>query len=58
MVLFLTTGVAYGIGASTGVCQWLSAAGQYKIHTVKDYLDLAEFANGCRLAVVLATLEG
>jgi hypothetical protein len=37
---------------------WLSAAGQYKIHTVKDYLDLAEFANGCRLAVVLATLEG
>jgi tripeptide aminopeptidase len=32
--------------------------GQYEIHTVKEYLDLAEFANGCRLAVALATLEG
>jgi tripeptide aminopeptidase len=33
-------------------------AGQYEIHTVKEYVDLPEFANGCRLAVVLATLEG
>jgi tripeptide aminopeptidase len=33
-------------------------AGQYEIHTVKEYVDLAEFANGCRLAVTLATLEG
>jgi tripeptide aminopeptidase len=33
-------------------------AGQYEIHTVKEYVDLAEFANGCRLAVALATLEG
>jgi tripeptide aminopeptidase len=32
-------------------------AGQYEIHTVKEYVDLAEFANGCRLAVALATLE-
>jgi tripeptide aminopeptidase len=30
--------------------------GQYEIHTVKEYVDLAEFANGCRLAVALATL--
>jgi tripeptide aminopeptidase len=33
-------------------------AGQYEIHTVNEYVDLAEFANGCRLAVALATLEG
>jgi tripeptide aminopeptidase len=33
-------------------------SGQNEIHTVKEYLDLAEFANGCRLAVALATLEG
>ena len=31
-------------------------AGQYEIHTIKEYVDLAEFANGCRLAVALATL--
>src|SRR5262249_18341750 len=33
-------------------------SGQYEIHTVKEYVDLAEFANGCRLAVALAILEG
>ncbi|MFO0911633.1 MAG: M20/M25/M40 family metallo-hydrolase [Pirellulales bacterium] len=32
-------------------------AGQYEIHTVKEYVDLDEFAQGCRLAVALATLE-
>ena len=32
--------------------------GQYEIHTVKEYVDLPEFADGCRLAVALATLEG
>ena len=32
-------------------------SGQYEIHTVKEYVDLAEFANGCRLAVALATLD-
>ncbi len=32
-------------------------AGQYEIHTIKEYVDLAEFAQGCRLAVALATLE-
>ena len=31
-------------------------AGQYDVHTIKEYVDLAEFANGCRLAVALATL--
>jgi tripeptide aminopeptidase len=31
-------------------------AGQYEIHTIKEYVDLPEFANGCRLAVALATL--
>jgi tripeptide aminopeptidase len=32
-------------------------AGQYEIHTVKEYVDLTEFAQGCRLAIALATLE-
>ena len=32
-------------------------AGQYEIHTVNEYVDLPEFAQGCRLAVKLATLE-
>lgn len=32
-------------------------AGQYEIHTVKEYVDLPEFARGCALAVALATLE-
>jgi tripeptide aminopeptidase len=32
-------------------------SGQFEIHTVHEYVDLAEFADGCRLAVVLATLE-
>ncbi len=33
-------------------------AGQNEVHTVKEYVDLPEFAVGCRLAVALATLEG
>jgi len=32
-------------------------SGQYEIHTVKEYVDLPEFAAGCRLAVALATLS-
>jgi tripeptide aminopeptidase len=32
-------------------------AGQYEIHTVKEYVNLPEFGDGCRLAVALATLE-
>lgn len=32
-------------------------AGQYEIHTIKEYVDVPEFLQGCRLAVALATLE-
>ena len=32
-------------------------AGQNEIHTVKEFVDLAEFESGCRLALVLATGE-
>ena len=32
-------------------------SGQYEIHTIKEYVDLPEFLEGCRLAVALATLE-
>ncbi len=33
------------------------AAGQAEIHTVKEYVNLPEFAVGCRIAVLLATLD-
>jgi tripeptide aminopeptidase len=33
-------------------------AGQNEIHTVKEFVDLAEYESGCRLAVALATSEG
>ena len=32
-------------------------AGQNEIHTVKEFVDLTEFENGCRLALALATGE-
>jgi tripeptide aminopeptidase len=32
-------------------------AGQRSVHTVDEHVDLAEFANGCRLALALAALE-
>lgn len=32
-------------------------AGQYEIHTVKEYVDLPEYAQGCRLAIALATMD-
>ncbi|MDX1944795.1 MAG: M20/M25/M40 family metallo-hydrolase [Pirellulaceae bacterium] len=31
-------------------------AGQYEIHTIKEYVNVPEFLQGCRLAVALATL--
>jgi tripeptide aminopeptidase len=33
-------------------------AGQYEVHTVKEYVHLPEFSAGCRLALALATFEG
>lgn len=33
------------------------AAGQAEIHTVKEYVNLPEFADGCRIAVLMATLD-
>ena len=32
-------------------------AGQAEIHTIKEYVNLPEFAKGCRLALLMATLE-
>jgi tripeptide aminopeptidase len=32
-------------------------AGQHEIHTINEYVDLDEFADGCRLAVALATFD-
>lgn len=33
------------------------SAGQAEIHTVNEYVDVPEFLTGCRLAVLLATLD-
>ncbi|MGB7161148.1 MAG: M20/M25/M40 family metallo-hydrolase [Tepidisphaeraceae bacterium] len=32
-------------------------AGQHEIHTVKEFVDIPEFVDGCRLAVAVATLD-
>ena len=40
-----------------GVPMVAIGAGQYEIHTAKEYVDLLEFAQDCRLAVALATQE-
>jgi tripeptide aminopeptidase len=32
-------------------------AGQAEIHTIKEYVNLPEFATGCRLALLLATID-
>ncbi len=41
--------VKYGVPTVT------IGAGQHEIHTVHEFVDLAQFADGCRLAVALAT---
>lgn len=33
------------------------AAGQAEIHTIKEYVNLPEFAAGCKIAVLMATLD-
>ena len=33
-------------------------AGQAEIHTIKEYVNLPEFATGCRLALLLASRSG
>src|SRR5204863_9481658 len=43
--------VKHGIPAVT------FGAGQNEIHTVKEWVDLKEFENGCRMALALATME-
>jgi tripeptide aminopeptidase len=43
--------------AGHGVPTVTLGAGQYEIHTVHEYVDLPEFALGCRLAVAIATQE-
>jgi tripeptide aminopeptidase len=39
-----------------GVSTVTIGAGQYEIHTIKEYVHLPEFSQGCRLAIELATL--
>ncbi len=40
-----------------GVPSVTIGAGQHEIHTVKEYVDLPQFFDGCRLAVALATID-
>ena len=42
--------------AKHGVPAVTIGAGQHEIHTVKEFVDLPEFARGCRLAVALAAM--
>jgi tripeptide aminopeptidase len=42
--------------AGHGVPTVTFGAGQAEIHTVHEYVDIPEFAQGCRLAVAIATL--
>ncbi len=44
--------------ATYGVPTVTIGAGQHEIHTVKEWIDLDQFDDGCRLAVALATVEG
>ncbi len=43
--------------AGHGVPTVTIGAGQHEIHTVNEYVELSEFADGCRLAIALATIE-
>lgn len=43
--------------AGRGVPTVTFGAGQAEIHTVNEYVDIPEFALGCRLAVAIATLS-
>lgn len=57
LTLFSNGGLDANWFVNHGVPTVTIGAGQYEIHTVKEYVDLPEFANGCRLAVALATFE-
>lgn len=56
-ILFSNGGLDANWLVKHGVPTVTIGAGQYEIHTVKEYVDLPEFAAGCRLAIMLATLE-
>lgn len=56
--LFSNGGLDANWFAKYGVPTVTIGAGQYEIHTVKEYVELAEYAQGCQLAVALATLGG
>lgn len=53
--LFSNGGLDANWFAKYGLPTVTIGAGQYEIHTVKEYVYLPEFFDGCRLAVALAT---
>lgn len=56
-ILFSNGGLDANWLVKHGVPTVTIGAGQYDIHTVNEYVDLPEYAQGCRLAVLLATQE-
>jgi len=56
--LFSNGGLDANWFAEHGLQSVTLGAGQYEIHTVKEYVNLDEFAQGCRLAVALAIWQG
>lgn len=57
-VVFSNGGLDANWLVKNGIPTVTFGAGQNEVHTIKEYVDLKEFANGCRIAVALATLEG
>jgi tripeptide aminopeptidase len=56
--VFSTGGLEATWLVNHGVKTFFIVSGKNEIYTVKEYVDLPEYAQGCRLAVALATLGG
>jgi tripeptide aminopeptidase len=55
--VFSNGGLDANFFAKHGLATVTLGAGQHGIHTVKEFVDLAQFAEGCQIAVALATLD-
>jgi tripeptide aminopeptidase len=55
--VFSNGGLDANFFAKYGLATVTLGAGQHEIHTIKEFVDLAQFAEGCQIAVALATLK-
>ncbi len=55
--VFSNGGLDANFFAKHGLSTVTLGAGQHEIHTVKEFVELAQFAEGCQIAVALATLK-